>query len=62
MNYSNGNKQPREHRSTQNKIPARYVLTPTPPQSKEISGMYLPDHFIIGQMRFIDSSIFLSFR
>ena len=34
MIYPCGSKPSREHRSTQNKIPARYALTPTPPPKK----------------------------
>ncbi|CAM4989015.1 unnamed protein product, partial [Rotaria socialis] len=31
MAYFDNNTSTRKHRSTQNKIPARYILTPTPP-------------------------------
>lgn len=58
MDYSNTIREAREHRSTQNKVPARYVLTPTPPQSKKINSLHLLDYFTIGQARFIDHGMF----
>ncbi|CAF5196457.1 unnamed protein product, partial [Rotaria magnacalcarata] len=34
MAYFDNNTSTRKHRSTQNKIPARYILTPTPPSRR----------------------------
>ena len=35
MVYPDGSKSTRDHRSTQNKTPARYILTPTPSPNKQ---------------------------
>jgi hypothetical protein len=35
MVHLGGNKSARKYRSTQNKTPARFVLTPTPPSAKK---------------------------
>ena len=42
--YPDGSKSTRDHRSTQNKTPARYILTPTPPpktKQKTMNGNQL---------------------